>query len=123
MTQIKKFFMAFYYATRGILAGMSERNVRFHVGAMVLVLLASWWLGLTQTEWFVVIILIALVISAELVNTAVEDIANHMRDELGLSFGSTTRARDVAAGAVLVIAIAAAIIGLMIFVPKLMAVL
>lgn len=115
--------MAFYYAGRGILAGLSERNVRFHVCVMVLVLLASWWFRLTQTEWFVVLLLIAMVISAELVNTAVEDLANHMRDELGLSFSSTTRARDVAAGAVLVVAIVAAVIGMIIFMPKLVAIL
>lgn len=115
--------MAFYYAARGILAGLSERNVRFHVSAMFVVLAASWWLRLTQIEWFMVLVLIAMVISAELVNTAVEDLANHMRDELGLSFGSTTRARDVAAGAVLVIAFFAAIIGVIIFMPKLVALL
>lgn len=116
----KKFFKAFYYAGRGIGSSLSERNVRFHVGATAVVLVAGMKLGLSQIEWYIVLLLIGSVISAELVNTAIEDLANHVRDDLKISYGATARTRDVAAGAVLVLAIVAACIGSMIFVPKLL---
>jgi len=115
-----KFFKAFYYAGRGIVASLSERNVRFHVGATALVLLAGLKLGLSQPEWYIVLLLIGSVISAELVNTAIEDLANHVRDDLKIGYSATARTRDVAAGAVLILAIVAAVIGSMIFVPKLL---
>ncbi len=113
--QIRKFFRAFYFAGRGIIAATSERNVRFHLGATVVVLISGLKLGLSLLEWQIVLLLIGSVISAELVNTAVEDLANHMRDDLHIGYSATTRARDVAAGAVLVLAVVAAIIGSMIF--------
>lgn len=116
--QFTKFFKAFYYAGRGIISALSERNVRFHVGAMLLVVLAGIQLGLSQTEWYVVLILIGSVLSAELVNTAIEDLANHVRDDLKIGYSATARTRDVAAGAVLIVAIVAALIGTMIFLPK-----
>lgn len=117
--QIVKFFRAFYFAGRGIIAALSERNVRFHLVATIVVIAAGFKLGLSQNEWQMVLFLIGAVISAELVNTAVEDLANHRRDDLKVGYSATTRARDVAAGAVLVMAIIAAVIGSMIFLPKL----
>ncbi len=120
MIQLRKFFKAFYYAGRGIIDGLSERNVRFHVAATIVVMGLGWWLKISQTEWFAVLILIGAVLSLELVNTAIEDVANHMRDELHLGYSSTTRARDVAAGAVLVMAFFAAVVGVMIFIPKIL---
>lgn len=116
--QFTKFFKAFYYAGRGIISALSERNVRFHVGAMLLVVLAGIQLKLSQIEWYVVLILIGSVLSAELVNTAIEDLANHVRDDLKIGYSATARTRDVAAGAVLIVAIVAALIGTMIFLPK-----
>lgn len=121
--QFSKFFKAFYYAGRGIVSALSERNVRFHVGATGVVLLAGVWLRLSQVEWYIVLLLIGAVISAELVNTAIEDLANHVRDDLKIGYSATARTRDVAAGAVLVLAIVAAIIGCMIFIPKLLSIL
>ncbi len=119
MNKIQKFFHAFPCAFNGILSGFKERNMRFHGVAAVIVLLLGWRVGLSQLEWLTVLLLIGLVWSAELVNTAIEELANIVRDELGLDYKATTRARDTAAGAVLVLAIVASLIGLLIFVPKL----
>ncbi|MGD9129595.1 MAG: diacylglycerol kinase family protein [Candidatus Woesebacteria bacterium] len=117
----KKFFKAFIYAFRGIVSGFKERNMKFHGVMTILVLEAGLFFSISKYDWFIVLILIAIVWAAELVNTAVEELANTLRDELNLSYSSTTRARDAAAGAVLVVAIAAAMIGLAIFLPKILA--
>ncbi len=114
----KNFFRAFPCAFNGILSGFKERNMRFHGVMAVLVVAAGWWVGLSKLEWILVVVSIGLVWAAELINTAVEELANIVRDELELGYEATTRARDTAAGAVLVLAAAAAIIGLCIFLPK-----
>lgn len=118
MNKISKFFNAFPAAFNGIISGFKERNMRFHGAAAALVLLAGLITGLSFLEWFLIILLIALVWAAELFNTAVEELANITRDELNLDYEATRRARDTAAGAVLVISIAAAFLGVGIFVNR-----
>jgi undecaprenol kinase len=118
MKKIAKFFRAFKYASRGFVSALKERNMRFHFVAAILVTVAGFYFNLNNWEWIIIIILMGIVLSAEMVNTALEELANIVRDELKLSYSATTRARDVAAGAVLVLAIVAAIIGLIIFLPK-----
>ena len=92
--------------------------MKIHCFAAVMVVLFGIALHLSREEWFVCLILFALVMSLELVNTAVEatvDLATDKIDPLA------KKAKDAAAGAVLVAAIFAAVIGLWIFVPKLLA--
>lgn len=115
---MKKFLMGFVYAFRGIVKGFKGRNMRFHGVATILVLLAGWYYRLSMNEWAIVLILIAVMWSAELVNSSVEELNNTVKKELKLDYKATTDSRDIAAGSVLIIAIVAAIIGLMIFVPK-----
>lgn len=112
--------MSFYHAGVGIVSGLQERNMRVHALATLVVLVAGLGLGLSRTEWLTVLILIALVTAAELVNTAVEEICNILRDDLGMSYAATKRARDTAAGAVLITAVVAGIIGIWIFGPKIL---
>ncbi len=109
---------SFRYAFVGILSGVKERNMKVHVGAMIAVLLVAILFDLSREEWVMILIAIGLVLSAELVNTAVEELANIIRDELHLEYHRTKRARDTAAGAVLVLAIVAACIGSVVFLPK-----
>jgi len=118
--KIKKFLMSFVNAFKGIISGFIERNMRVHGLATFVVVFTGWWVNLNKEEWMIVLILIALVMSAELSNTAVEELANISRDELKLSYYATRRTRDTAAGAVLIIAIVAAVIGLWIFIPKIL---
>ena len=115
---IFKVLKSFTHAGRGIASGFGERNMRVHGIAMVLVLFLSFFFQITLMEWVLVVLMIGLVISAELINTAIEEVSNCMRDELGLPYKSSKRARDVAAGAVLVIAIVAAFIAWIIFSPR-----
>ncbi|KUK79208.1 MAG: Diacylglycerol kinase, prokaryotic [Microgenomates bacterium 39_7] len=112
------FIRGFKYAYDGILVGIQERNMRVHILAAVVVMVSGLLVGLERYEWIVIAILIGAVWSAELFNTAIENLADILRDEDHLSYQATKNARDLAAGAVLVVSIAAAVVGLMIFVGK-----
>jgi len=115
---MKKFLMGFVYAFRGIVGGFEGQNMRFHGMATLVVLMMSGYYQLSVNEWIIILVLISLVWSAELINSSVEELNNTVRDVNKLSYRATTKSRDMAAGSVLVIAIVAAIIGLMIFIPK-----
>jgi diacylglycerol kinase len=116
---LKKVLKSIFHASVGIFEALKERNMRIHVLAMVIVVVVGLVLDYTRGEWLIIIFLIAAVMSAEVMNTAVEEVCNIIRDRLRLDYAATRRARDLAAGAVLIIAIAAAVIWLMIIVPKL----
>ncbi len=119
MQKISKFFKAFPNAFNGIVSGFKERNMRFHGFAALAVLILGAIIGLDRLEWFIVYILIALVWAAELFNTAIEELADLIRDHEHLSYQATRRARDIAAGAVLVTALFAAWLGGGIFLVRL----
>ena len=84
---------------------------------MVLVIILGFLLKLTKWEWITCIILFGLVISAELMNTAIETLTDIAMPEKNPKAKLT---KDVAAGGVLVMAIISVIVGLMIFVPKIL---
>lgn len=115
---VVKFFKGFTYAWAGICTTFSERNMQFHGLATIAVLVIGGYVGLSKQELMIILMLIALVWSAEMVNTAIEELANTVQKTEGLAYSVTRRTRDIAAGSVLIIAIIAAIIGLIIFVPK-----
>lgn len=112
----KKLINSFKYAFKGIISALlSEKNMKIHVNIMALVIIFGLILNISVGEWFVCIICFAIVISAEMFNTAFEqmvDIAMPEKDP------RAKFVKDVAAGGVLVMAIASAVIGLIIFVPK-----
>lgn len=113
---MKKFLNSFKYAFQGILTSFkSERNMKVHFLIMFLVIILGFLYKISKVEWMICIILFVIVISGELINTAIEitvDIAMPEKNE------KAKKAKDVSAGAVLVLAIGAAIIGLIIFIPK-----
>lgn len=111
----RKFIRSFGYAVEGILTGVREQNLRFHLFAMVVVIVAAILTKLSVIEWIVVIILFALVIGTELINTAIERVVDLASPEI---HPLAKQAKDIAAGAVLVFACASVIIGLLIFLPK-----
>lgn len=110
--------MSFIYAFKGIRKGFGDRNMKIHGLITVLVILLGWFYKLSLNEWIVVLILISLVWSAELVNSSIENLNNTVRDTNKLKYEATTDSRDLAAGSVLVMAIISVIIGLIIFIPK-----
>ncbi len=118
--QIKNLIKAFAHALDGWERGLKERNLKIHLTATVLVLFLSFLLKISRVEFIFILILTAMVISAELFNTAIEDVCNILTASLKLQYGDTTIPRDVAAGAVLAVASIAALVGLIIFIPKLL---
>ena len=95
----------------------TQHNARIHAAATLAVLAAGLWLGCTRVEWAVLVLAIAMVWLAEGVNTALEALGDVASAEPHPLVG---RAKDVAAGAVLLTSIGAAVAGLLIFVPRLL---
>ena len=110
---MKKQLKSFGCAIKGFFGAVcSEGHLRFHLVAAVYVLVFSSFYNFTAAQWAVLIILIALVIAAELVNTAIENTCDAVTTEQNANIG---RAKDMAAGAVLVLSIAAAAIAVIFF--------
>ena len=86
--------------------------MQIHCVATVVVVLAGIWLGLSRTEWCICLILFGLILGLELVNTAVEAVVDLASEDY---HPLAKKAKDTAAGAVLIAAIAAAVIGVIIF--------
>lgn len=95
----KKILKSFKYAFNGIIKSFkTEKNMKFHILMMVLVIIAGTLLKISKIEWIICVILFALVISAELINTAIETIVDMITMEKN---EKAKIAKDVAAGAVL----------------------
>jgi undecaprenol kinase len=112
---VPKLIISFGYAFYGIWTAMKEQNMRIHFFCALIVIIAGLLTGITTTEWVILIMIIALVIGAEMINTAIESAVNLSSPEI---HPLAKVAKDVAAGAVLVFAIASVIIGLLIFLPR-----
>lgn len=108
---------SFGYAFEGIATGIiKERNMKIHCLAVAAVVIAGTIVKLSAMEWCICLLLFALVISLELVNTAVEAVVDLVTEE---KKPLAKIAKDTAAGAVLFSAIIAVIVGLIIFLPHL----
>jgi len=110
----------FTYAFRGIIFGFNQRNFHFHFFFAFLALFLSLILQVSLIEWTIIILLIFLVFAAEIFNTAIEEICNLVRDRFQLDYQATALPRDLAAGAVLIMAITSVVIGFLIFTPKIL---
>ena len=118
IAKTKKLINSFKYAFQGIATSFkTERNMKIHVLIMVLVIIAGIVLKISSLDWIILVIMIVLVISAELFNTTIETVVNMITMEKN---EKAKIAKDVAAGAVLVLAIGSVIVGLIIFVPKIL---
>lgn len=110
---MRKFLLGFGYAAAGIVHGFYERNFRVHVCAAGFVTwFALRFYELSRAEWAVLLLTFAAVISAELFNTAAERLCDKVSPEKDEHI---KHCKDCAAGAVLVCAIIAAVIGVVLF--------
>ena len=110
LTSFKHAFSGVWYVVR------TQRNARIHLAAALVVIALGLWLGLSYTQWAVIVLTIGLVLAAEAFNTVAEaavDLATAERHPLAKI------AKDVAAGAVLLMAITAVLVGLLILGPPL----
>lgn len=109
--------VSFKYAFAGVVAALKqEPNLKFHFLAGLLVIILSFFLNISTTDWIIIIILIGLVISVELTNTAIEAVVDGFTQN---HHPAAKLAKDISAGAVLVAAATAAIVGFLIFLPYL----
>lgn len=113
---IKKLRNSFKYAIQGIKSSLkTEQNLKVHFIIVIITIIAGIILKLSCMEWIICLMLFGFVITLELLNTAIEvtvDIAMPEKNE------QAKLAKDIAAGAVLVSAITSMIVGLIIFIPK-----
>ncbi|MDR0989065.1 MAG: diacylglycerol kinase family protein [Prevotellaceae bacterium] len=113
--RFKKQLRSFKHAWNGLRGCIGkEQNLSFHLIVAALTLLAGWLLGISGTEWMVVMLCIGLVIAAELFNTALERVLDRLAPE---RHPLTGQAKDIAAAAVLVCALSAAVVGILLFTP------
>ncbi|CAN5244646.1 diacylglycerol kinase family protein [soil metagenome] len=110
---MKRFFKGFSYAWNGLRSAFSEqRNLKIHVVTAVVVVAAGFYFNLTRGEWVAIVMVIGFVFVAELFNTAIEYMVNIVSPQHQPSAG---KIKDIAAGAVLVAACTAVIVGVIIF--------
>ncbi len=112
---MRKYLRSFGYAFEGIITASKEQNMKSHVLSAIIVILAGYFTGLSRIEWYIVLLLIALMLALEMINTAIERVVDLASPDI---HPLAKQAKDIAAGAVLVFALFSAIIGLLIFLPK-----
>ena len=114
MSGLARRLASFRHAGRGIVVLLRQPNARIHVVAAVLAVILGLALGISAGDWAILTLCIALVIAAEGINTAVERVVDLASPEW---HALARDAKDLAAGAVLVAAIGATVVGVIIFAP------
>ncbi|MDD5183629.1 MAG: diacylglycerol kinase family protein [Paludibacter sp.] len=113
---MKKRIKSFGFAGRGIYSVIkSEFNMKIHITIGILVFICGFIFDISLTEWLLCLLCFGLVLGAEMINTAIENVVDLVSPDQHPLAG---KAKDAAAGAVLICAIISAVIGLLIFVPK-----
>lgn len=116
MQKQNKFIKSFVCGMKGIgITFQTQRNARIHAVCAAGVLWAAWYFQVSITELLVLIITIVIVIMAETINTALETVVNMFTADY---HPLAKKAKDIAAGAVLLAAFGAVVEGIMIFGPK-----
>jgi len=111
-----KLIRSFSYALHGIrYAYKTQANFRIHLVLLILVCIAGFFFAITRMEWLLIIICSMMVLSFELMNTAIEYLCDTITKDLHPRIKII---KDVSAAAVLVCAAVAVIVALIIFVPK-----
>jgi len=113
---IRKFLRSFVHGYGGLTHAFgSEQNLRIHFVIAVCVIAAGFYFSLAAWEWIAVTLCIGLVIAAECMNTALERLADRISLE---KHPLIKQAKDCSAAAVLVLAMTAAVVGCIVFVPR-----
>jgi len=114
----KKFIKSFKYARAGAAHALrTQRNIWIHLTIGVLVLGAGCWVRLSPPEMALIVLTVTFVLVAEMFNTALEETINLIKPE---NHPTAALVKNVAAGAVLLAAFGAVIVGLLIFLPRLL---
>lgn len=104
---------SFKFAFRGFFACLkTERNLRFHLGVTIYVIVGGFILQVPASDWIAIFICVGAVLSAELFNTALEKLCDALHPGQSPAIGLV---KDITAGAVLMLAVTSAVIGGLIF--------
>jgi len=116
----RRFLKSFSFAFHGVRLSFEkgEVNIKVHIIIAFVTIITSFLLNISTLEWIEVIGCIGIVIAAELFNTAIEKLVDIISPEWNPKAGAV---KDIAAGAVLVLSCMAALIGTLIFLPKIIA--
>jgi diacylglycerol kinase len=113
---LKKFFLGFVYAFQGLAILLkTERNFKFHLFAFFCISITSFIFRINQSEWFAILIISSVILTAEAFNSALEKLCNHLHPEIHPAIKSI---KDIAAASVLISSIIAVIIAGIIFLPR-----
>ena len=113
---VRKRIKSFSYAFAGLkVLFREEHNARIHAAAAVLAVAMGFLFRISPMEWIAVVIVIGMVFAAEIINSSIERTADFVKAERD---DRKRDIKDLGAAAVLVSAIAAAIVGIIIFLPK-----
>lgn len=116
---LKKRIKSFSYAFAGLrVLFREEHNARIHAVAAVLAVAMGFLFRISPMEWIAVVIVIGMVFAAEIINSSIERTADFVKAERD---DRKRDIKDLGAAAVLVCAIAAAVVGIIIFLPKIIA--
>ncbi|POY36006.1 diacylglycerol kinase [Solitalea longa] len=111
-----KLLNSFKYALNGLkISFVSEANLKIHLFITIIVVFSGFAVKLSAIEWCVILLCIGMVIGFELINTAIEKLADRVTVEHDPKIGLI---KDIAAGAVFLSALIAVIVGAIIFLPK-----
>lgn len=111
----KRLVRSFRFAFEGIWAGIkTEANWTIGIVEAFVVIAVSWYLQISRADWIIVILLIGLVLYAELCNSAIEAIVDSFTEK---EHPKAKLAKDFSAGSVVILIIAAAVVGLIVFTP------
>lgn len=113
---MQRLLRSFSYAAQGIRYVLkTQPNMRIHVTIGSLAVIAGFFFHITVPEWLAMVIVIGFVMILEVVNTAVETLVDLYTDE----FNQLAKiSKDTAAGAVMLMAIVSVVVGLIIFLPR-----
>ena len=113
---LKHQVISFGYAIEGIVFSFQKGlHFKMQVAAAIIVIALGFIYSISATEWLIIILISSGVISAEAINTAIEETGNVLHQE---HHPRVRLAKHCAAGGVLILSIAATVIGLIIFAPK-----
>jgi len=109
-------FRSIRNAFRGILAAVkTQHNLWIHTAAIIVVVIAGFIFKISLVAWGLVVLVIGLVITLEIMNTAIERLVDLISPDYNKEAGLI---KDIMAGGVLAAAIIAVIIGLLVFLPR-----
>jgi diacylglycerol kinase len=106
---------SFTFAFKGLAHVLKERNFKIQLGVALVTIILGIVLQISYKEWLAIVICIGFVLVLEMINTAIEKIIDLLHPDWNETAG---KIKDISAGAVLVAAITSAVVGGIIFLPK-----